>query len=154
MVDDSMVMDEESPKTAVLLIGHGSPRPEVKSAFCALADLVRATGENGLVEVAFLSCCEPDIASGIDRCVEQGAQRVVLCPYFLFAGSHVRNDLPAAMAVAGQRYPDLELLLAEPLGVHAKLGEVVCERVTEALSKPVGTAEPSGLDGSRNEAVE
>lgn len=138
---DGQAMNETGGKTAVLLIGHGSTRPEVKSAFCALADLVRAGSDNRLVEVAFLSCGEPTIAGGIDRCVEQGARRIVLCPYFLFAGSHVRNDLPAAMAAAGQRYPELELLLAEPLGVHAKLGEVVCERVAEALGKSTVTAE-------------
>lgn len=147
-------MKETALKTAVLLVGHGSPRPEVKSAFCALADMVRAAGGNGLVEVAFLSCGEPTIAGGIDRCVEQGARRIVLCPYFLFAGSHVRDDLPAAMAAAGQRYPELELLLAEPLGVHAKLAEVACERVAEALGQSAGIAESSGLDGSRNETVE
>ncbi len=147
-------MNRTALKTAVLLIGHGSPRSEVKSAFCALADLVRAAGGNGLVEVAFLSCGEPDIACGIDRCVVQGARRIVLCPYFLFAGSHVRNDLPAAMAAAGQRHPGLELLLAEPLGVHAKLAEVVCERVAQALGGPAGRAESSGLDGPRHEPVE
>lgn len=147
-------MNRTIHKTAVLLIGHGSPRPEVKSAFCALADLVRAADGNKLVETAFLSCGEPDIACGIDRCVAQGAQRIVLCPYFLFAGSHVRNDLPAAMVAAGQRYPGLELLLAEPLGVHPKLAEVVVERVAQALGGPTATAESSRLDGAQQEPVE
>ncbi len=141
-------------KTAVLLIGHGSSCPEVKSAFCALADLVRAAGGNKLVETAFLSCGEPDISCGIARCVAQGAQRIVLCPYFLFAGSHVRNDLPAAMVAAGQRYPRLELLLAEPLGVHPKLAEVVDERVALVLDGPTAIAESSGLDGAQQEPVE
>lgn len=128
-------------KTAILLIGHGSPRPEAQSAFCAIAELVRAAGGNELVEIAFLSCGEPSIASGINRCVAQGARRIVLCPYFLFAGRHVNNDLPAIMTAAGQRHPGVELLLAEPLGVHAKLAEVACERVAEALSKSAGTGD-------------
>ncbi|OEU63740.1 MAG: hypothetical protein BA870_12070 [Desulfuromonadales bacterium C00003094] len=147
-------MNGTALKTAILLVGHGSPRPEAKSAFCAIADLVRTTGDNELVEVAFLSCGEPSIASGIDRCVAQGARRIVLCPYFLFAGRHVSHDLPATMTVAGQRYPEVELLLAEPLGVHAKLAEVACERIAEALGKSASTGELSGLDGSRNETVE
>lgn len=147
-------MGGTTPKTAVLLIGHGSPRPEVKLAFGAMADLVRAAWGNELLEVAFLSCGEPSIVSGIDRCVAQGARRIVLCPYFLFAGRHVSNDLPATMAAAGQKHPGVELLLAEPLGIHAKLAEVACERIAEALAKPAGTGEPSGLDGPRNETVE
>lgn len=125
-------------QTAILLVGHGSARAEVKTAFCALAELVHSLGDGQVVEVAFLSRGEPGIAAGIDRCVAQRARRIVLCPYFLFAGSHVRSDLPAAMAAAGRRHPQVELLLAEPLGVHSKLAEVVCERVAQALS---------GLDG-------
>lgn len=120
--------------TAILLIGHGSLRAEVATAFRALADLVRGAAGCQLVEVAFLACGEPDIAAGIERCVDQGGQRIVLCPYFLFAGSHVRHDLPAAMAAAAKRHPGVELLLAEPLGVHAKLAQVVCERVDQALA--------------------
>ncbi len=147
-------MNRTTLKTAILLIGHGSPRPEAKSAFCAIAELMRAADDNELVEIAFLSCGEPLIAGGIDRCVAQGARRIVLCPYFLFAGKHVSHDLPAAMTVAGQRYPEVELLLAEPLGVHVKLAEVACERIAEALGKSAVTGASSGLDGLRNETVE
>ncbi|MCD4688539.1 MAG: CbiX/SirB N-terminal domain-containing protein [Desulfuromonadaceae bacterium] len=147
-------MNRTAFKTAILLVGHGSPRAEAKSAFCAMADLVRASGDNALVEVAFLSCGEPSIASGIDRCVAQGARRIVLCPYFLFAGRHVSHDLPAVMAVAGQKHPEVELLLAEPLGVHAKLAEVACERIAEALGQSASIGGSGGLDGSRNETVE
>ena len=129
-------------QTAVLLVGHGSAHAEVKTAFCALAEMVRSLETGQLVEVAFLSHGEPDIADGIDRCVAQGARRIVLCPYFLFAGSHVRSDLPAAMDAARCRHPQVELLLAEPLGVHRKLAEVVCERVAQTLS---------GLDGPRSD---
>ena len=141
-------------KTAILLIGHGSVRAEVKTAFCALADLVRTAAGCRPVEVAFLACGEPDIASGIERCVGQGIRRIVLCPYFLFAGSHVRHDLPAAMAAAAKRHPGVELVLAEPLGVHAKLAEVVCERIEQALARPAGTAGSGGLDGPWREPIE
>ena len=150
----AQAMNGTALKTAILLIGHGSPRPEVKSAFGAIAEMVRVAGDNELVEVAFLSGGEPSIDSGIDRCVAQGARRIVLCPYFLFAGKHVSNDLPATITGAGQRHPEVELLLAEPLGVHIKLAEVACERIAEVLSKSAGIGESSGLDGSRNETVE
>jgi len=120
-------------QTALLLVGHGSARAEVKADLCALAGLVRDLGSGEMVEVAFLSRGEPDIAGGVERCVAQGARRIVLCPCFLFAGSHVRSDLPAAMDAAGRRHPQVELLLAEPLGVHGKLAEVVRERFAQAL---------------------
>jgi sirohydrochlorin ferrochelatase len=81
---------------------------------------------------SFLELAEPDIDGGAGRCVEQGAGRVVLVPYFLSAGVHVRRDLAAARDRLARRYPHVEFRLAEPLGRHPLLPEVVAQRAEEA----------------------
>ncbi len=121
-------------KTAILLMGHGSRIPEANDALYAIAAMVRTGTGFEIVEVSFREMHAPNIQSGIDRCVAQGAERILLYPYFLFAGAHVLEDLPAEMSAAAERYPGLELALGKPLGVHAKLGEIVCERVDESLA--------------------
>ena len=121
-------------KTAILLMGHGSRVAEANDALRAIAEMVRREMPNSIVEVAFRELHAPNIQDGIDRCVEQGAERILLYPYFLFAGAHVLEDLPDEMTQAAARYPGLELTLGQPLGVHPKLGEVVCERVGESLT--------------------
>jgi len=121
-------------KTAILLMGHGSRVAEANNALHAIADMVRQQGYE-IVEVAFREQHAPDIQAGIDACVANGAERVLLYPYFLFAGAHVLEDLPAEMAVARQRHPGVEMLMGDPLGTHPKLGEIVCERIREALGK-------------------
>ena len=120
-------------KTAILLMGHGSRIAEANDALHAIADMVRSTGRFEIVEVAFREMHAPDIQAGIDRCVTQGAGRILLYPYFLFAGAHVLEDLPAEMTAATERYPGLEMTLGRPLGVHPKLAEIVCERIDESL---------------------
>lgn len=121
-------------KTAILLMGHGSRVPEANDALRVIAEQVRDKGGFAIVEVSFRELHSPDIQAGIDRCVEQGAKRILLYPYFLFAGAHVLEDLPEEMEQAKKRYPDLEMVMGAPLGVHPKLGEIVCERVAESLS--------------------
>ena len=121
-------------KTAILLMGHGSRVAEANDALRAIAEMVRDEMPNSIVEVPFRELHAPNIQAGIDRCVEQGARRILLYPYFLFAGAHVLEDLPDEMHQAAERYPGLELILGQPLGVHPKLGEVVCERVGESLA--------------------
>lgn len=121
-------------KTAILLMGHGSRVSEANDALRVVADQVRKEGGFEIVEVSFRELHSPDIQAGIDRCVEQGAQRILLSPYFLFAGAHVLEDLPDEMDQAKKRYPDLEMAMGQPLGIHPKLGEIVCERVAEGLS--------------------
>jgi sirohydrochlorin ferrochelatase len=122
-------------KTAVLLMGHGSRIAEANDALRVIAGLVKQQSGCEIVEVAFREMHEPDIQRGIDACVAQGADRIVLYPYFLFAGAHVLEDLPAEMKAAIKRYPGLEMVLGEPLGVHPKLAEIVQERVAETLER-------------------
>jgi sirohydrochlorin ferrochelatase len=53
---------------------------------------------------------------------------VVLVPYFLSAGVHVRRDLAEARKLT-EEFPAVEFVLAEPLGRHPLLLDVVEERV-------------------------
>lgn len=121
-------------KTAILLMGHGSRIAEANDALNQVAAMVKAQTGADIVEVAFRELHQPDIQAGIDACVAQGASRILLYPYFLFAGAHVLHDLPEEMTAAEQRHTGLEMVLGTPLGVHPKLAEVVCERLDETLS--------------------
>jgi sirohydrochlorin ferrochelatase len=118
-------------KTTLLLIAHGSRQPEANADLYHLADGLRQRG-HAIVEASFLELAEPTIEEGGVRCVGQGAERVVLVPYFLSAGVHVRRDLAEARDRLAARFPAVEFRLAEPLGRHPLLVEVVAERVREA----------------------
>jgi hypothetical protein len=41
-----------------------------------------------IVEPAHMELAEPSIGTAFKCCVEQGATRVIICPYFLFPGRH------------------------------------------------------------------
>ncbi len=119
--------------TALLLIAHGSRQPEANAD---LHHVARGLEEQGytIVVASFLELAEPAIDEGGRICVERGAGRVVLVPYFLSAGVHVRRDLTEVRDRLGQRFPDVDFRLAEPLGQHPLLLTVVADRVREALT--------------------
>ena len=121
-------------KTAILLMAHGSRIAEANSAAYEIAAMIRTASDFEIVEVAFREMHPPDIQSAIDRCVAQGAERILLMPYFLFVGAHVREDLPAEMTLAQQRYPQVEFAMGNHLGAHRKLAEIVIERIAEGLT--------------------
>ena len=121
-------------RTAVLLIAHGSREPQANDDLHHLAGQLRRPGRYPIVEPAYLELAEPDIDAGGARCVEQGAGRVILLPYFLSAGVHVRRDLTDARARLAARFPAVEFRLAEPLGRHPLLLEVVLQRAREAAA--------------------
>ena len=135
--------------TALLLIAHGSRNPEANADLHQLADEVRRRGRYDLVETAFLELTEPTIAQAAERCVAHGMQRVVLLPYFLSAGVHVREDLRRHREELTARYPAATFVLAEPLGLHPALVDIVMLRAqaAEQIRAPGGDCSDSnGMD--------
>ena len=120
--------------TALLLLAHGSRNTDANADLHQLAAELRRRGAYPIVEAAFLELAEPTIPQGGQRCVEEGARRVVLLPYFLSAGVHVRDDLRRYRDVLAEQFPEAQFILAEPLGPHPLLLDVVLERAGEALN--------------------
>ena len=117
---------------ALLLMAHGSRRPEANADLDHVAAALRPRGHYGLVEVSFLELAEPSIAAGGAACVAAGATVVTMLPYFLSPGVHVRDDMAALRAELAARFPGVIFRLAEPLGRHPLLLEIVEQRAREA----------------------
>lgn len=115
----------------LLLIAHGSRNAEANQDLYHVARGLEQRGYT-IVEPSFLELAEPTIAEGGRRCVERGARRVILVPYFLSAGVHARRDLGEARAALAEQFPQVDFRLADPLGRHPLLLEVVADRIREA----------------------
>jgi sirohydrochlorin ferrochelatase len=118
--------------TALLLIAHGSRNAEANDDLFHLMAALRQRGPYPIVEASFLELAEPDILSGGQKCVAKGAGRVILLPYFLSPGVHVRQDLREFRTKLAHAFPGADFLLAEPLGRHEVLVDLVALRAGEA----------------------
>ena len=113
--------------TALLLIAHGSRNAEANADLLHFAEQLR--GDYRIVVASYLELAPPGIDDGGRQCVAQGVNRVVMVPYFLSAGVHVRRDLTEARDRLAGEFPEVEFRLADPLGRHPLLVEVVRQRV-------------------------
>lgn len=128
------LMDQDqlhSETTAVLLIAHGSRRAEANQELVDLAARLLNDRLYKIIEPSFLELAEPDIVTGGSACVARGAGRVLMIPYFLSAGVHIRRDLAAAREELSQQFPEVDFRLGVPLGPHDLLDKLVRERVRE-----------------------
>lgn len=130
--------------TALLLIAHGSRRPEANADLEFVAAELRARGRYPLVRVSYLELAEPDIETGGAQCVEAGAAEVILLPYFLSPGIHVAEDLTEARDKLSARFPGLRFVLAQPLGRHPLLIDVVEQRAGEVTRTNSAPPPPAG----------
>lgn len=124
-------MSTPDQSTAVLLIAHGSRRAEANQDLVQLADLVSERGRYQIVEVSYLELAEPSIPQGGQKCVNRGARRVLMMPYFLSAGVHVVNDLQEIRSDLANQFPQVDFVLCPHLGLHPLMAEIVLERLTE-----------------------
>jgi len=106
------------PVKALLIVAHGSRREtsneEVRQITRQVSEL--AGDEFGLVASGFLELADPSIPDGIQHCIDAGADEVVVLPYFLSAGRHVAEDIPAEIRLAQDNNPDARISQASYLG--------------------------------------
>ena len=75
-----------------------------------------------------MELAEPTIDAGGALCIDAGASDVILLPFFLSPGKHVVEDLAAARDRLARRFPIVRFVLAEPLGRHPLLLDVLEEQ--------------------------
>lgn len=118
-------------KKAVLLIGHGSRAAGANDSIYQVAELVKKQTGYQIVELGFMGLNPPSISDGVKTCIEQGATKIIVIPYFLHLGVHMQKDLPNTIEELRSVHPETEILLGNHIGFHPKLVEVVVERINE-----------------------
>jgi sirohydrochlorin ferrochelatase len=129
-------VDTLPPDTGIILVDHGSKVAEANAMLLEVVAMFREVSGARIVEPAHMELAPPTIGEAFEKCVGQGAVRVVIHPYFLAPGRHGAGDIPRMAAEAAAAFPGTPFAVAEPLGVDSRIGEVIHERIATALSKP------------------
>lgn len=124
------------PRTALVIIGHGTRDPQGVAEFRQLVDQVAAAAPEWIVEPCFLELAEPDVAVGLDNAVERGGECVVALPLLLFAAGHAKRDVPELLDAARRRHSGVDFRPAAHLGCHPKLIELSVERYRQLGTFP------------------
>ncbi len=114
-------------KRALIIVSHGSRREASNEEVKRLAQLLLTHQENSFddVSAAFLELAEPSIPDGIAAAIERGADEVTVLPYFLSAGRHVTQDIPAEVDKACRQKPDAVIRIAPYIGRAPEMAEIV-----------------------------
>ncbi len=118
----------------VVLMGHGSPRPQWRRPLDALAEALG--GPDAGVYLAFMDHCTPSLAEVASSCVQGGVTHLSVLPLFISSGGHVNREIREQTAAVDAEYPDLTVVtlpaLGELEGVKAALSAVIAQAVTDA----------------------
>ena len=120
-------------KTAIIVFAHGSSVPSANESVRKVAGDMAKAGGFDLVDTAFLEAAQPDLAASVENVVKQGADHVVVVPYFLTLGIHLRRDLPRLVGDLEGRTPGVIIQVTEPLDGHPALSQILLERAQKAI---------------------
>lgn len=138
---------------ALLIIAHGSRRPESNDEIRALAAKVATQSGDayGYVGSAFLELAGPSIPDGIQQCIDQGASTVTIMPFFLSAGRHVVTDVPELVREKQREHPEVQMRMAPYLGVSRLMPELILQSAANACHcTGANCTYPDCLTGSNN----
>jgi sirohydrochlorin ferrochelatase len=122
---------------ALLLVAHGSRRQQSNNEVTGLADKLRDSCHDDyqIVHSGFLELASPSIPEGIENCINDGAVRITILPYFLNSGRHVVEDVPEIVASAKTRHPDVDIMIAPHLGASPLMVELLVESAKSVSSQ-------------------
>jgi sirohydrochlorin ferrochelatase len=124
-------MKEEAVMRAVILIGHGSRAVGADDDMERIAAGLR-TKRGGIVETCRMSGRGTPFVEVFERCFDQGAGEVIVLPYFLHFGVHLREDIPEMLMEAAAKHPEVRLILGRHLGYDDVLVSLVEKRIEES----------------------
>ncbi|MFO7817577.1 MAG: precorrin-8X methylmutase [Thermodesulfobacteriota bacterium] len=134
-------------KTAFIILGHGSRRREVATAFASMTDRLRPRLQPALVEPAFFSLGSPSLEEKALELNAKGCTRIVVFPYFLFNGNHVLKDIPEMMDGLKSTYPNIQWELIDSLEEDPMMDELVFERLWDVSQQEIIS---SGMEIEQN----
>jgi sirohydrochlorin ferrochelatase len=116
----------------LLLIAHGTDDPRGTASTRQVASQVEAHWE-GPLSVGFLEKSSPTVTEAIEECSRRGVTSLTVVPLLLFSAGHAKRDIPHLLGEAQEKWPELTIHVAKPLGCHPDVIELSALRYEQAL---------------------
>ena len=123
---------------SLLVVGHGSREAAGNAEIEQVAAQRRQRQPQWHIEVCCIEFADVLLADGLSKAARHAGQtgeekaKVVILPLILNAASHVKEDIPQAIAAAQQQYPQVQFLCAPHLGA--------CDAVLAVLQRKLHAA--------------
>ncbi len=131
-------------QTGVIIVDHGSRRAESNQLLeqVATAFSRQFAGDYHIVEPAHMELAMPDIARAYARCVERGARKIVVLPFFLGEGKHWTRDIPSLTSQAAAQHAGTSYQIARPLGLDGLMLQLLRKRIEEDDQPTIPAGKP------------
>lgn len=126
----------------VVLVDHGSRADQAHMQFSELVKMLeKRLSARARVRGAHMELAKPLLFDVLREELANPNVDVVVVPHFLFHGRHVESDIPKiAQTVDADAWRQGRVRIGAPLGVDARLVDLLEQRLDEALQLPKARA--------------
>ena len=116
----------------LIIVGHGSRSKEARDTFFKIVEGFKSS--MGMeAEGCFMEISGPFIPEAIDKMCAKGINEITVIPFFLFSGIHIKEDIPAILLEEKNKHSDISISMAQPIGYHETLIDILKERAKGEL---------------------
>jgi len=98
------------------------------------------------LRIGYLNFQKPSLRDVIDSCIRDGADSIIIHPYFLDMTASNSRDIIEAIEESMKRHPEVKFTCTDPLGTHEKIAQVVIERINATRIKSPEDIEKESFD--------
>jgi len=121
-------------KMAVVIVDHGSRRAEANALLHDVVESFQTKSRIDIVEPAHMEIQTPSIADALRACVAQGAEHVVISPFFLSPGRHSQQDIPMLVKEAILKFQmEISYTIADPIGRDPLIVDILQQQINSVL---------------------
>ncbi|WP_026894565.1 sirohydrochlorin chelatase [Clostridiisalibacter paucivorans] len=115
----------------LLIVGHGSRSSDAQKTFEKVVDMVKEMASYEMVAGAHMEISEPNIPMVVGGLVENGIKNILVVPYFLYEGIHIKEDIPEIIGELSDKYKNVTFKMGKPIGAEPLLADIILKRAEE-----------------------
>jgi sirohydrochlorin ferrochelatase/(2Fe-2S) ferredoxin len=123
---------EQRARTVLLVVGRGASDPDANGDFYKVARLIGEGRRLLYIEPTFIGITAPRLETSLEFLARLRPERLVVLPYFLFAGRLVAR-ITEQVAAFVERHPWIRASVAGHLGSDPRLLALIDERARQAI---------------------
>ena len=118
-------------KHSVIVLGHGSKSDEAIEDFNYVVQTMREKTGNDNVFAAHMEMASPSLEEVVSEISTQEPAKVIILPYFLYNGNHIKKDIPSKIEILKEQYPNIEFVFGTPIGKEPLMAEIMLKKVNQ-----------------------
>ncbi len=115
----------------ILVVAHGSRIKETENTLVSILGMVREKMPGVCIEHAFMEFSDQTLEKAVRALIDKSVSEIKVVPYFLFMGVHLREDIPNMIKECTAGYPNIQVVMGEPLGVDPRLADILVDRISK-----------------------